>query len=501
MQHVYRDIVERSPFLICRFLPGDGTITLVNEALCLCSGTPREELLGTDFFCLVPREDHTLLRDHLVALTRENPQATIEHALLCPGGTRQYRWITEALFHHNGGIYEYQSIGQDITETKNQETHAHHAQKMEAIGTLAGGIAHDFNNILSGILGFTELAIMETEQGSSINKKLEHVIKSGNRAKELIKQILLFSRQGDDEKKPIHIQAVIEDALKMLRASLPSSQEIFQVLDAGDAIVEADPTQIHQIVINLCTNAYDAVRDTGGFIEVKLFHRKKSDRTGSEATGEKPGSCVELIVTDTGSGMAPQVMARIFDPYYTTKEKGKGTGLGLAIVHGIIKSLGGTITVQSIQGKGTTFSVLLPGVDPPGDDRTDENTPIPTGNERILFVDDEEDLTDMVRQMLELLGYHVTTRTGSIEALELFRTHADSFDLVITDLIMPKLTGEDLARNILSIREDIPIILCTGFSDAITEETTLALGIRRLIMKPLILREFAQVIRSVLDTD
>ncbi|MGC9325283.1 MAG: ATP-binding protein, partial [Desulfomonilia bacterium] len=387
----------------------------------------------------------------------------------------------------------------DITDTKNQESIMHHTQKMEAIGTLAGGIAHDFNNILSSILGFTELAIMESEQGSSLHKKLEQVQKSGNRAKDLVKQILLFSRQGEYERKPIHIMPVIEDALKMLRATLPSSQEIYQVLDAADAIIEADPTQIHQIVINLCTNAFDAVRDTGGFIEVKLSRRDIDDDTPLNSVNVQCGSYVELIVTDTGCGMAPEVMDRIFDPYYTTKEKGKGTGLGLAIVHGIVKGLGGSISVQSILGKGTTFSVLFPQVEALDRAEEHDDTPIPTGHEHVLFVDDEEDLTEMVEQMLSHLGYHVTTRTSSVEALDLFRENPESFDIVISDLVMPKLTGETLAQNLMKIRGDIPVMICTGFSEALTEEQAHELGICRVLMKPLVIREIAHVLRSVLD--
>jgi len=398
-------------------------------------------------------------------------------------------------------------IHEDITERKRAEeekvrleTQLRQAQKMEALGTLAGGIAHDFNNILAAMMGYTELALMDISSGLPNKERLEQILKSGLRAKNLIQQILSFSRRSDPERKPIQITPVIAETLKLLRATLPTTIEIVQEVDPGPDNVFADPTQIHQLLMNLGANAAHAMRDRGGVLKVGL-KRFDLDKKWVTANAElNPGAYTKLTVSDTGEGMDKNTLERIFEPFFTTKETGQGTGMGLAVTHGIVKAHGGAITVKSEPGKGSTFYVYLPLLeteaeeDAPGDAES-----LPTGTEHVLFVDDETVLVDIGRQMLERLGYHVTARTSSIEALEVFKAKPDSFHLVITDQTMPNMTGVDLTKEILRIRPDIPIIICTGYNARISAITAEEIGVRRILMKPMVIREVAQAVRRVLD--
>lgn len=374
------------------------------------------------------------------------------------------------------------------------------AQKMEAIGTLAGGIAHDFNNILTAIIGYTELAREEVPEGSRVQANLQEVLKAGMRAKDLVQQILMFSRQSTQEQKPLQMDSIVEEGLKLLRASIPTTIEIRPNIQRECGTVLGDPTQIYQVLMNLCANAAHAMREKGGVLEVSLMN-VDIDAALAQHPDLKSGPYVRLTVSDTGHGMDRAVMERIFDPYFTTKEPGEGTGMGLAVVHGAVKSHGGAIAVDSEPGKGTTFHVYFPRMERGGAPEAEAAASIPTGSERILFVDDEKALVDMIKQMIESLGYKVAGRTSSIEALEAFRAQPDKFDLVITDQTMPNMTGEMLARKLLRIRPDIPIILCTGYSESITKEKVKAMGIRELIMKPVVRSELARIIRDVLDQE
>jgi signal transduction histidine kinase/CheY-like chemotaxis protein len=372
--------------------------------------------------------------------------------------------------------------------------------KLQAIGTLAGGIAHDFNNILFPIVGYTELTMDDIPPDSQARKNLEEVLKAANRAKELVQQILTFSRQNGQERKPLKVQTLIKETLKLLRATIPSSIEIHSSVDEDCGPVNGDPTQIHQVIMNLCTNAYHALQETGGKLEVSLKETNLGHEQSLERVGMKPGRHLELTVKDNGHGMTPLVLERIFEPYYTTKEQGKGTGLGLSVIHGIIKNHGGDISVSSQPGAGSTFSVYLPVID----DIEVEIEPVKTagatnGNERILLIDDEEQIIDLERRILENLGYKVTPKTDSEEALEEFSARPDRFDLVITDMTMPKITGDRLARKLMEINPQIPVILCTGFNEAISEEKALAMGIDKFVMKPIVKDELAYTIRTVLD--
>lgn len=373
--------------------------------------------------------------------------------------------------------------------------------KLQAIGTLAGGIAHDFNNILFPIVGYTELTMDDIPAGSEARKNLEEVLKAADRAKKLVQQILTFSRQGSQERKPLRVQSIIQESLGLLRATLPSSIQIECNIDEECGLIMGDPTQIHQVIMNLCTNAYHALQDTGGKLEVTLKEIDISYEKSIERVGMKPGRHLELSVKDTGHGMEVQVQDRIFEPYFTTKKQGKGSGLGLSVVHGIIKNHGGDIRVKSQPGKGSTFTVYLPVIDEvEAIAESEESVTAKQGNEHILLIDDEEQIIDIERQILERLGYQVTARTDSQEALEEFATLPDKYDLVITDMTMPKMTGDQLARKLIDIKPDIPVILCTGFNESITEEKALAMGIDKFVMKPIVKDDLANTIRTVLDT-
>jgi len=374
------------------------------------------------------------------------------------------------------------------------------AQKMEAIGTLASGIAHDFNNILGAVLGYAELAILETAPGSMLKKHLDTVMSAAYRAKELVRQILAFSRQSNEERKPINVAHIIKEVLKFLRASLPSTIDIRGHIETAPGTVFADPTQIHQIIMNLCTNAHHAMRENGGILEVNLRAVHVDEERASSNTELKEGSYVQLTVSDTGHGMDEQIMARIFDPYFTTKEKGVGTGLGLAVVHGIVTKYGGCIEVESTPGKGSKFDLYFPVIQEAELPAPAEKEEMPRGKERILFIDDEPPLVEIGQQMLVRLGYEVVTNSNSIDGLNQFLAEPGKFDLVISDMTMPNLTGDVLAKKIMEIDSRVPIILCTGFSERISEEQARSLGISALLMKPLGMHSLAKTVRSALDS-
>jgi len=390
-----------------------------------------------------------------------------------------------------------------LAETEKEKLNAQllQMQKLEAVGTLAGGIAHDFNNILAAIIGYAELVRMKLEGKDDILMDVAEVIRAGQRATELVKQILTFSRQSRHVRKPLEIHLIVKEALKLLRASIPSTIEIRENIDVKSGAVLADPTQIHQVLMNLCTNAYHAMRETGGVLAVELSQVEISpDDTKVTGFDLTPGSYLKLQISDTGCGMRRSVMERIFEPYFTTKDKSEGTGMGLALTHGIVKNHGGHISVYSEQGEGATFQVYLPRIEP------DSITPslqdqevLARGSERILVIDDEENIVMMEQRMLKGLGYEVTAMSNCLEAFQLFIDGPDNFDLIITDMTMPRMTGAELARKVLSIRPDMPIVLCTGFSELINESKARAIGIRGYVMKPILTREIASVVRNLLD--
>ncbi|MGC9193868.1 MAG: hybrid sensor histidine kinase/response regulator [Syntrophobacteraceae bacterium] len=430
----------------------------------------------------------------------------------------------------SGQETSYIFVCRDVSQEEHLQKQLRQSQKMEALGTLAGGIAHDFNNILGAILSCAEFALEETPEGSTAREDLERVLKAGNRGKLLIKQILTFSRHSEQERRPIHIEPLVKEFLKFLRASLPANVEIRQNISAGAATILADPTQIIQVVMNLCTNAAHAMREKEGILQVSLSRmsidplkaahaprgRNSKPCRLSEVVAEpskitslqsvESDYCVKLTVSDTGHGMDQNTIERIFDPFFTTKKHGEGSGLGLSVAHGIVMSHGGDITVSSQPGKGTTFEVFLPGIEAAGEPvEAPRCNAVHRGSERIMFVDDEEDLVYAGEKMLKRLGYQAEVFRNGLEALEVFRARAEEFDLIITDQSMPRMTGIELAREALRIRPEIPIVLCTGFSpdsaEGIAPREAALIGIREVRMKPLCSLELAGIIRKILDNN
>ena len=394
----------------------------------------------------------------------------------------------------------YENLRVETEELHRVEARLRQAHKMEAVGTLAGGIAHDFNNILAAIIGFSEIAIDKAPEGSPFRRHMERVLGAGLRGRDLVKQILAFSRQTDQEKEPLKIAPVVKEALALIRASLPSTIEIRTNLQNSLGFILADRIQIQQIVMNLCTNAAHAMRDAGGAISVDLDGFNFSSARDAPDPTMSPGLYARLSVTDTGEGMSPDIIEHIFDPFFTTKAAGEGTGLGLSVVHGIVTSHGGTVTASSEPGSGSVFTVYLPKlVQDQVQDPGDGDETIPRGRERILFVDDEGELAAMGQEMLGGLGYRVTSKTGAREALALFRLNPSRFDLVITDQTMPEMTGKELAQEILAIKADMPIIVCTDYSPHMDADSAQVAGIKALVMKPLTKREIAKTVRKALD--
>jgi PAS domain S-box-containing protein len=436
----------------------------------------------------------------------ESGELKDECRVLRPDGS--VRWVrirNFPIWDRQHQIVRIAGTAEDITEHKRveealtkSERHFRQSSRMEAIGTLAGGIAHDFNNILTAILGYTELALATVPNNSRAQRNLQEVLTAGHRAKHLVQQILTFSRQSGPGKQSIPLHTIVREALKLLRATIPSTITIQQSI-ATDAIILAEPTQIHQMFINLCTNAEYAMREEGGVLQLILEDVEVTEAMAQTLTGLPVGEYVRLTVRDTGTGMSPEILERMFDPFFTTKPIGEGSGMGLAVVHGIVTAHGGTICVDSRMGSGTKVEVYLPRAQAPAWDHLMDQGPIPVGRETILFVDDEETIVRLGQELLTSLGYTVEVETRSPEALAKFKQDPHRFDLVITDQTMPSMTGEALSRELLRIRPDLPIILCTGFSHIMSAEKAKALGIQAYLMKPLAIRDLAPIVRHVLD--
>lgn len=464
---------------------------------------------GFDEFLLsVHPEDRQALKEAWAAALVGAP-FRLDHRIVAGGIEKWVRVTAEVQFDPSGSPLACFGTVQDITEHKRLEeertrveAQLRQAQKMEALGTLAGGIAHDFNNILGIMAGYVEIALLDLGKDDPVGARLQEVLSASRRAKDLVQQIVAFSRRKETERRPLQIALVVKEVMKMLRASLPATIEI-KTQVTSKAVAAADPTQIHQVLMNLCTNAAHAMAEQGGVLDVSLTDVLLTPESVRSRPGLQAGHHVKLTVRDTGPGIASSVLERIFDPFFTTKEPGVGTGLGLAVVHGIVKSHEGAIEVENLPGKGAAFHVFFPAMETALRMETVAEPPLPRGKGRILIVDDEPALARIAKQMLDHLGYSADYRTSGISALDIFLENKAKapFDLVITDLTMPQLTGLDLARELLALHPGFPIILCTGFSEQMDAEKAKNLGIRGFLMKPVILKDLAGMVREVLGNE
>jgi PAS domain S-box-containing protein len=482
----------------------EAQILAVNDQACTSLGYTQEELCRLTVFDIDPGFNPETWPGHMQRL-REAGTRKIETQHQHKNG---HTFPVEILINimEFGGEEFHIAFVLDISDRKlaeheaqKLETALQHAQKMEAIGTLAGGIAHDFNNILSAVIGYSELALSSTDLDPWMNSTMEKILAAGKRARDLVRQILTFSRRGESELKPLLVEPLVKEALKLLRSSLPTTIEISQQFSPQTRTIMADPAQIHQIVMNLCTNAAHAMEESGGRLTIQLSQLNLTDQDLRLHPELNPGNFLKLSVQDTGMGIPSDTLGKIFEPYFTTKEKGKGTGLGLSVVHGIVNSYGGAIYAYSEPECGSTFNVYIPttGAALHAEDR--KITELPGGSEHILLVDDEPVLLDIGQQMLERLGYQVSIYKNSCEALAVFRQFPDVFDLVLTDMTMPVMTGDKLAAEIMRIRPEIPIIICTGYSSLISSESALEMGIKAFLYKPIVQTDLANMVRQVLD--
>jgi PAS domain S-box-containing protein len=479
------------------------TYGIVNKAMADFWGMQKENLEGKKLRDILSKEEAKACITFNKEIFRGKKQIRTEQWL--KNGKEEphaFYVVRTPKLDNNGNIEYVVCTAHDITERKRMEkekkkleARLRQAQKMEAIGTLAGGIAHDFNNILFPILGYSEMLMNDAPDNSDLKRDLSMIFNGTKRARDLVKQILAFSRQREYDLKPIKVHLVVKETLKLIRSSIPATIDIMQnIIDCE--LVMADYTQIHQVAMNLLTNAYHAMEKKGGKLKVTL---KEVDLRADDLKGMPPGTYVRLTISDTGIGMDQSTIDRIFDPYFTTKKEGKGTGLGLAVVHGIIKSHGGHISVYSELGKGSEFHVYLPVIKAQQETKQIEIQPIKKSNERILVVDDEKMVVEIQQKMLKRLGYDVTSCTSSVEALKAFQANPDNFDLIITDMTMPNMTGDQLAQKIMEIRTDIPIILCSGFSEKMSNEKAKSLGIKKFLMKPVLIKDLSITIRRALD--
>ncbi len=421
---------------------------------------------------------------------------------LCKSGASIELETTISPVNNDHGVTtHFVAVGRDVTHESLLEAQLRQAQKMEALGTLAGGIAHDFNNILSAVIGYTELAMQDSDPTGSAHTNMIEVFKAAKRAAALVAQILTFSRQTEKERSPLLLAPVMKEVLKLLRGTLPSTIDIQQNISGSCPPILSDATQMHQIIMNLCTNAYHAMREQGGVLDVRLKGIELQEEKEAGQLTLLPGHYAHISVSDTGHGMPPEIQDRIFEPYFTTKQGSNGTGLGLATVHGIVKQHDGAITVDSELGQGSTFNVFIPVCSPDleAEEHVSAAPPMPPGNgQRILVVDDEEAIVQVVEIALGQLGYELETYTSSVMALNAFEENPDRFDCVVTDQTMPTLTGADMARRMLETRPELPIILCSGFSETVNHEKAHEIGIREYIMKPMSIRVLADAVHRVI---
>lgn len=475
----------------------DMRILRVNDATCQFFNKKQEEIIGGHCYELFRGVSEPCVACPLEATLQDADahSTIIEHKNL----GKTFQVSSSPILNKKGRIEQLIHVAKDVTRQQKMEEELLQAHKMEAIGTLAGGVAHDFNNILSAVIGYAELAKINMEDPPKAISDIDEILKAGYRAQNLVKQILTFSRKGEQKLESFKPYVIVKEALKLLRASIPSTIEIQEEIDANSGAVTADPTNIQQVLMNLCTNALHAMENEQGVLKVTLSQKELSEKDVDGELGVSAGPFVELKVSDTGCGMDKEVISRIFEPYFTTKDT--GSGMGLSVVHGIIRSYGGMIKVESEVDKGTTFSVNIPAADKIiVKQKTRQVKALPTGNEHIMVVDDEDAIINFQKAALEHLGYTVTATTSSLHAFNKFEANPGKYDLIITDQTMPHMPGSELAKEVFKIRPGFPIILCTGYSSLVSEKAALKMGIKEFILKPVDWKKLAQIVRTVLDS-
>ena len=482
-------------------LDENGCFLDVNQAWLDILGYERHEVIGKWFGDFLPLELVEVFKERFKKnIQRHDLIPNVEFPLLKKDGSiAMVDYMARIGRDEEGHFIRTHCAFMDITESRKLEEQLRQSQKMEAVGTLAGGIAHDFNNILAVILGNTELAAFDIPDSNPAAMSLKAIRQASLRAKDMVQQLLAFSRKSDEKSRPFNMTPIIKESMKMLRSAVPTSVAFKQHLSGDLCNVQGDATQIHQIVMNLVTNAAHAMSEEGGLLEVNLENITLQEEKSCFDWVLSPGEYIRLKVRDTGEGIEPTIIDRIFEPYYTTKEVGKGTGMGLSVVHGIVKRHGGGIRVESELGKGTIFEIYFPALEETAEEKKEPEGEIKGGPERILFVDDEESLVGMNHQRLERLGYQVKSTTKPLEALEWFKTEPNQFDVVITDMTMPRMTGDKLAAEVLKIRPHMPVIICTGYSERMSAKKAEGLGVRKYLEKPIGLRNMASALREVLD--
>jgi PAS domain S-box-containing protein len=482
-------------------LDKQGKIQYANTAFFRISGYNKEEVLGKSpaFLKSNRKDDETFYRGLLNTVSTKSVWTGRIVNRKKDGSIYEAETTISPVRDKAGKIVNYVAVERDVTEEVKLESQLRQMQKMEAIGTLAGGIAHDFNNILSAIIGFAEMSIEDIPDNHPAKHFSSQILKAAVRGRDLVRQILMFSHKNEEERKHFRLSLMVKEAMKLMRASLPSTIEIRQRMETEMDVIFASPTQVHQVLMNLCTNAGHAMRIKGGILEVSLTEFDAGSMVDLPHPGMAPGPYLKLSVSDTGTGMDKSILERIFDPFFTTKSPTEGTGMGLAVVHGIVKTHGGEITVRSIPGRGSVFDVYFPRSELVCLNEVEPVLNSQKGTERILLIDDEDALVEMGESMLKRLGYHVRSTKDSLEALDIFRSEPEGFDLIITDQTMPRMTGTELAQEVMAVRKNIPVILCSGYSEMVNREQAKELGIREFIMKPVSRNELAEAIRRVLD--